>query len=109
MSQLINIDQFGKIDLRVGEIVECEKVEGADKLLKLRVNLGTEPRQLVAGLAGYYEPDKLIGKQIVVVCNLQPAVIRGVKSEGMLLAVKDDDTLGVLIPERRVKNGSKVS
>lgn len=109
MAELITIDEFKKIDLRIGEVTSCEKIEGADRLLKLTVDLGNETRQLVAGIAAHYSPDELVGKQIVVVANLKPAVIRGIESQGMLLAVNDGQTLGVLTPERRVQNGSRVS
>ncbi len=109
MAESVTIDEFKRLDLRVGEVTSCERVEGTDRLFKLTVDLGTETRQLVAGIAAYYEPDELLGKQIIVVCNLQPAVIRGVESQGMLLATKDSEVLGVLTPDRRVKNGSKIS
>ena len=109
MAECITLDEFKRIDLRVGEITSCERVEGTDKLLKLTVDLGAESRQLVAGLAAHYEPQQLLGRQIVVVCNLKPAVIRGIESQGMLLAAGDGQVLGVLTPERRVQNGSKIS
>ncbi|MGI6633243.1 MAG: methionine--tRNA ligase [Bacillota bacterium] len=105
----ITIDQFKQLDLRVAEVVAAEKVEGADKLLKLRLNLGGEERQIVAGIAQYYSPDELVGKQIIIAYNLKPAVIRGVESRGMLLAAKDKETLGVLTVDRKVKNGSRIS
>lgn len=82
----ITIDQFFETDLRVARIVAAERVPGADRLLKLEVDLGTERRQIVAGIALSYEPEMLVGRTIVVVANLQPAVIRGVESQGMLLA-----------------------
>ncbi len=85
-SKQISIEQFFEIDLRVAEIISAERVERADKLLKLMVDLGDEKRQLVAGIAQAYEAESLIGKRIVVVTNLQPARIRGVESQGMLLA-----------------------
>lgn len=109
MAEFITIDEFSRIDLRVGEVTSCERVEGTDRLLKLTVDLGTEDRQLVAGIAAHYEPEAMIGKQVIVVCNLQPAVIRGVESAGMLLVAKDSEALGVLTPERKVKNGSRIS
>ena len=105
----VTIDEFRRFDLRVAEVTGCEKVEGADKLLKLQVNLGSEDRQIVAGIAKHYDPEDLIGKQIIIVYNLKPAVIRGVQSNGMLLAAKDSEVLGVLSPDRKVKNGSKIS
>ncbi len=86
----INYLEFKKVELRVAEILEAEKIEGADKLLKLQVNLGDEKRQLVAGIAQKYTPDQLVGKKLIIVANLEPAKIRGVESNGMILAgVKD--------------------
>ena len=82
----ISIQQFFDTELRVAKIVEAERVPKADRLLKLQVDLGTERRQLVAGIAAAYEPEALIGKRIIVVANLEPARIRGVESQGMLLA-----------------------
>ena len=95
---LISIDDFAKIDLRVAEITAAEKVEGADKLLKLQVNIGTETRQIVAGIAKFYDPATLVGKKIVVVANLKPAKLRGIESQGMLLAASDDTGLCVVNP-----------
>jgi methionyl-tRNA synthetase len=85
-TKLVKIDEFFKLELKVAEIVEAERVEGADKLLRLQVDLGGERRQLVAGIALAYEPESLIGRKIIVVANLKPARIRGVESQGMLLA-----------------------
>ena len=85
-SNQISIDRFFDIELRVARILTAEKVEKADKLLKLEVDLGHEKRQLVAGIAESYAVDSLVGKTIVVVANLKPARIRGVESQGMLLA-----------------------
>jgi methionyl-tRNA synthetase len=82
----ISIEQFFEVDLRVAKIVSVERVEKADRLLKLMVDIGDERRQLVAGIAEAYEAESLIGKLIVVVTNLAPATIRGVESQGMLLA-----------------------
>jgi methionyl-tRNA synthetase len=88
-TSFISIDEFRKLDLRVGRIVTAEKITGADKLLKLSVDIGTETRQVVAGIATKYAPDLLIGKSVVVVANLKPAVIRGIESQGMILAAGD--------------------
>jgi methionyl-tRNA synthetase len=82
----ISIDRFFETELRVAQILSAERVENTDKLLKLQVDLGTEKRQLVAGLAASYEPEALVGRRIIVVANLKPARIRGVESQGMLLA-----------------------
>ena len=83
---LITIDQFMNADLRVAKVESAERVAGAKKLLRLIVDLGTEKRQIVAGIAEVYAPEDLVGKLLVVVVNLQPAVVRGVESRGMLLA-----------------------
>lgn len=106
--ELIDITDFAKIDLRVAEILTAEKIEGADRLLKLRVSLGNEERQIVAGIAQYYQPTDLIGKKIVIVANLKPAKLRGIESQGMLLAASDDQTVSILTPFKEVTVGSKV-
>lgn len=92
----ITIDDFGKIDLRVGKIVTCEKVPKAKKLLKLQVDLGTETRQIISGISLYYKPEDLIGHCVIVVTNLKPVKLCGVESKGMLLAASDgNDNLQV--------------
>jgi len=108
---VISIKDFMNVDLRVAEILTAERVPGADKLLKLTVDIGTEHRTLVAGIALSYPPDSLPGKKIVVVCNLEPATIRGVRSEGMLLAGSipgDDTSITLVTPEKSLPNGAKV-
>jgi methionyl-tRNA synthetase len=82
----ITFDEFKKMDLRVGHIQKSEKVEGTQKLVKLEVDIGSEKRQMVAGVAEVYPPETLIGKRIIVITNLKPVKIRGVESQGMLLA-----------------------
>lgn len=100
---------FQKLDLRIGKIEAVEEVEGLDKLYKLTVDLGEpEKRTLLAGLKETHKPDELLGKLIVVVANLEPREIKGIKSEGMLLAVDDQDKPVLLIPEGEAKPGSKV-
>ncbi len=84
-SQYISIDDFAKIDLRVGKIIEAEHIPGT-KLLKLIVDIGNEKRQIISGIADYYKPEDIIGKKVVVVANLKPKKIRGYLSEGMILA-----------------------
>ena len=86
----ITFDEFKRMDLRVGEIFEAERVEGTQKLLKLEVDIGSEKRQMIAGIDDVYPPETLIGKKIIVVANLQPATIRGIESQGMLLAADLD-------------------
>lgn len=82
----ISFDEFKRMDLRVGQILEAEKVEGTQKLVKLEVDIGMERRLMVAGVAEVYAPETLVGKRIIVVANLKPATIRGIESQGMLLA-----------------------
>jgi methionyl-tRNA synthetase len=106
---VIDIEEFKKLELRVATVIAAEKIPKADKLLKLRVSLGGEERQIVAGIAGHYAPEDLVGKQVVVVANLAPARIRGEESQGMLLAASDEEgTLAILTPERPVAGGSRV-
>jgi methionyl-tRNA synthetase len=105
----ISYEEFSKIDLRVAQVKEAERVEGANKLLKLKIDLGGEQRQIVAGIAEKYSPEELIGKRIVVVANLKPAKIRGVESKGMLLAAKDGEILSLVCPEKEIKGGSPVN
>lgn len=104
-TNLISIDEFQKLDLRIGTITDVKDHPNADKLFILHVDLGNEKRQLVAGMKGIHTKDELKGKQIIVVCNLEPKDMRGVKSDGMLLAA-DDAT--ILSPSKKVSNGMKV-
>jgi len=107
-STQISIEDFAKIDLRVAEVIACEKVEKADKLLKLEIKIGEEKRTIVSGIAQHYTPEELVGKKIIVVANLQPAKLRGIVSEGMLLAASNGDTLEVVTLEKDLPTGSKV-
>ena len=107
-TDLIDITDFAKVDLRVAKIVQAERVEGADKLLKLQIDLGSETRQIVAGIAKQYAPEDLVGKKIVVVANLKPAILRGIESNGMLLAASDESAISILTPLKDVAIGSKV-
>ncbi len=104
----ISIEEFKKLDLRIGRIINCEKVAGSDKLLKLEVNLGSELRQVVAGIGSNYQPEELIGKNVCLVANLKKAKIRGVESYGMILAAEDGDIISVLVTDKDVKPGSPV-
>lgn len=105
---LLSFDEFMKIDLRVAVIRSAERVPGTDKLLRMEVDLGEETRQLVAGIATAYEADSLIGKRIIVVCNLQPARIRGVESRGMLLAADLGGRPIVATFEEEIPPGTRV-
>jgi methionyl-tRNA synthetase len=90
---MINIEEFKKMEIRLGEILEAEKIPETDKLLKLKVNMGEEtPRQIVSGISTYFpDPSVLIGKKCVFVANLEPRMIRGFESQGMILALSSDD------------------
>ena len=104
----ISFDEFKRLDLRVGTITAADRVPGADRLLQLTVDLGTEQRPVVAGIAQWYSPEDLVGKQIVVVANLAPATIRGAESRGMLLAADMNGTAILLQPDKEVPAGSGV-
>ena len=106
---MIDIAGFKSVSLRVGHILTAEKVEKADKLLKFTVDLGSEQRTIVSGIAKYYTPEEMVGKQVVVVANLKPAKLRGIESQGMLLcAVSADGDVVLVAPEKRVPAGSEV-
>ncbi|MFA5169231.1 MAG: methionine--tRNA ligase subunit beta [Candidatus Paceibacterota bacterium] len=109
IKSVINIDEFDKADLRVGKIVEAERVEGSDKLLKLQIDLGEEKRQILAGIGKAYLPEELINKSVVVIINLEPRMMMGLESQGMVLAVKDNNNLSVLVPDKEIIPGSKIS
>jgi methionyl-tRNA synthetase len=106
----IVFDDFAKIDLKVGTIIAAEKVEKADKLLKLQIDLGFEIRTVVSGIALHYQPEAIIGKQVVVVANLAPRKMRGIESNGMILMAEDaEGKLKFVNPDEAVNNGSGVS
>jgi len=106
---LITIDDVRRLELRVAEVIAAEAVEKSDKLLRLQLRTGSEERQIVAGIAKHYSPAELIGKKVIVVVNLEPATIRGVQSQGMLLAASDGEKLSILTIDRDLNIGSKVS
>ncbi len=106
---MINFEEFEKVDLRVGKVIEAEKVEESEKLLKLQVDLGEEKRQILAGIAKFYAPEDLVGKSVILVVNLEPKIMFNMESQGMILAVKDNTNLSVLVPEREIAPGSKIS
>jgi methionyl-tRNA synthetase len=111
-SEIITIDDFAKIDLRVAVVLAAERVPKTDKLLKIELDLGYEQRTIVSGIAAFYEPETLIGKRIVIVANLKPAKLRGVESRGMLLAAGGRGTveeLGLLTLDTEIPPGTRVS
>jgi len=105
---MINIEDFKKMELRVGEIKEVEDHPNADRLYVVKVDLGDKTKQLVAGIKGSYAKEELLGKQVVVVDNLEPALLRGVESQGMILASSDDTGIAIVSPARKMKLGSIV-
>lgn len=112
---MINFDDFQKLEIKIGTILEAEKIEGADKLLKLKVDLGpsntsgqAEKRIIVAGIAESYKPASIIGKQIPILTNLEPRTLRGVESQGMILAAVVDEKAILLKPIKKVPNGTKI-
>ncbi|HHY05902.1 MAG TPA: methionine--tRNA ligase [Clostridia bacterium] len=105
----IAFEDFAKIDLRVAEVLACEKVEDTEKLLKLEIRIGEETRTIVSGIAQHYTPQELVGKKVIVVANLKPAKLRGILSEGMLLVASHGDVLEVLTVEQNLPSGSEVN
>ena len=106
---MISIHDFAKLDFRAATVVSAEDHPNADKLLILTIDIGDEQRTIVAGLRGHYKPEELIGRQLIVVANLEPCELRGVKSHGMMLAVRDGEKVIALVPDSEVAPGSKVS
>lgn len=105
---VITIDQFFQAQLKTAKVVSAERVEGANRLLKLQIEIGGVPRQIVAGIAEHYTPEDLVGRMIVVVANLQPARIRGIESNGMLLAASEGKTLRLITTDGPIGSGAKV-
>jgi methionyl-tRNA synthetase len=105
---MISFEEFKKMELKVARIITVEEHPNADKLYVLKIKIQDEERQLVAGIKSYYKPEELIGKQIVAITNLEPATIRGIKSEGMLLAAQDSKTISLLIPDKEVEDGAEI-
>ena len=105
---MVTIENFKKLELRIGKVISVERVEGSDKLLKLIIDLGTETRQILAGIAQFYEPSELIGKEMPVVANLEPRMLRGHESQGMILAADLEGRPVILGPDREVPPGSVV-
>jgi methionyl-tRNA synthetase len=107
---VITIQDFQKLQIRVGEIIAANKVPGADKLLQLTLDFGDEARTAVAGIATCYRPDQLVGRRVIALTNLQPAVIRGIRSDAMILASGDEGDLSLVVtdPDRPAPKGAVV-
>jgi len=108
--EIIPFSEWEKLDLRVGQIIKVEEIEGADKLYKLSVDIGSEVRTVCAGLKNYYSKDDLKGRKIVLFANLAPRMLKGIESQGMVLAAVTDDEKEVILlsPESDVEVGSKI-
>jgi len=105
----MTIDEFQKADLRAAKVVHAERVEGSEKLLKLQLDLG-EPRQVLSGIAKWYAPEDLVGKTVIVIANLEPRMMMGLESQGMLLAAHGADGSAIIIsPTGDVPPGAKIS
>lgn len=104
----INYEDFKKLEIKIGKILSVEKIEGTDKLLKLEVDFGTEQRQVVSGIAQFYTPEELVGKLCPFVVNLEPRTIKGVESQGMILAVSVEGNAVLLYPDKEIPPGSIV-
>ncbi len=102
----ISIEEFARIQMRVGQVLEAEKVEGSRKLIRMKVDIGSEVRQIVAGIAGAYEPASLLNRKIIIVANLKPAKLMGVVSDGMVLAATSGDRPILATFAEDVPNGS---
>jgi len=105
---MISFEEFSKLQIRIGIILEAKKIEGTDKLLKLQVDFGNEKRQIVSGIAEFYKPEQLINKEFPFVVNLKPRIIRGVESQGMILAIGTEDKIVLLKPQKKVPAGAGV-
>ena len=106
---MITFDQFKAMDIRIAKVTAVEEHPNADKLYVVSLEAGDQAKKVVAGVKQFYTKEELIGKHVVLLNNLEPATIRGVQSEGMILATRDEERLTVLVPEKEVKAGSKVS
>jgi methionyl-tRNA synthetase len=106
--EFITIEDFAKIDLRVAEVIACEKMEKADKLLILQVKMGDEERTVVSGIAQHYTPEELVGKKVILVANLKPTKLRGVLSQGMILAASNEEFVDVLTVNKDIASGNRV-
>ena len=108
MKPIITYDDFAKLDLRVATVLEAREHPNANKLLLLRIRVDEEEKQIVAGIRGHYGPPELVGRQVVVVNNLEDAMLRGEESQGMLLAASDGDSVILLRPDRECRPGAAI-
>lgn len=114
-TQMINIDDFAKVELKVGTVLEAEEVTESEKLIKLKVDLGSMPdgagsdiRQILAGVKQWYKPEEFVGKQVIIVANLEPRMMMGLESQGMMLAADCEGGPIFLTPSKQVPAGTKI-
>jgi len=105
---MISIDDFKKVELKVAKVLSAEPIEGSDKLLKLQIDLGSEQRQILSGIAKFYKPEELVGRQIVIVANLEPRQMMGLESNGMILAAGDGELISLLAPDKELPPGTSI-
>jgi len=105
---MISLEEFKKVELKVGKIVEVKNHPNADKLYVLTIDLGSEKRTVVAGLRQYYKPEELLNKLVVLITNLEPKKLRGVESQGMILAAEKDGKVSLVTVDREIKPGARV-
>jgi methionyl-tRNA synthetase len=105
---MLSIDDFKKVELKVAKVTSAERVEGSEKLLKLMVSIGSEDRQIIAGIGKKYDPAALIGREIIIVANLEPRQLMGLESQGMLLAANNSDGPIFLTPESEAEPGAEI-
>lgn len=112
---MINIDEFSKIELRIAKVLEAERVEGSEKLIKMKLDVGDqneagefESRQVLAGIGKSYSPETLVGKEIVIVANLEPRMLMGLESRGMIVAGSDGEGIAIVSPDRELPPGTKL-
>ncbi len=105
----VGIEDFLKLDIRLAKVIDAQRVEGSEKLLKLRLSLGDEERTVVAGIAKFYSPEELIGKKVLMLANLKPRKIFGIESQGMILALSDGESMSLIVPDRDIREGAKAS
>ncbi len=106
--EIINFDEFKKVELKIAKIIEAGKVEGSEKLLKLKVDLGSEQRQIIAGIGKSYAPENLINKEIAIVANLESRMLMGLESQGMVLAADGENGPILLFPEKEISPGAAI-
>ena len=109
MTEKISYKDFKKLDIRIGTIAEIEKVKGSDKLYLIQVDMGDHTRQILSSLVDYYMEEDMMGKRIAVVCNLKPAKMFGLVSNGMLLCAEIDSELSLITTDKPIKNGAKIT